>query len=427
MNTLTDLSIKGGLALHKVFERFNIPYGDWGIAANIAKWANNKRPIIDTLRKHPQWHEEALAVVMNITESRGDDASETLEAIDKITNYLWMMKNLQAPSDIVRDLRPHLLQKNITQECVDAARARATPPPVMPSVGMKTSRFIRKLCESYGIDADGDEGFRTRFARYADSISPYDVVRPFIFSVNPSDYALMSYGNSWTSCQSIIPDETGGHGEYRAGCFSYMNDGATIVSYTVENLPDDLSTLCLMPKYCRQLYYLSDDGKMFIQSRSYPSVSKETRRDMRRVAHSILSTVYGFDNMWGPPKRGGSRFAVQDDQNHYPDYSSFSDSTTLSYASEIKDIVGEGQYHNVIRIGESPMCMLCGEDHVAETSTLYCNHCDGHCDDCDEDDDDGAHWLINEYDEQTPLINIPTDPLLLARWNELLGHANNQN
>lgn len=387
LDSTIDTIIRGGLALQKVFACFNIPYGECGIAANIEKWANNKRPIIDTLRKHPHWHEEALAVVMNVTESRGNDEGETLDAIDKITNYLWMMKNLGEPSDIVRNLRSHLLQKNITQECVDAARAMDTPPPVMPSVGMKTSRFIRKLCESYGIDADGDEGFRTRFAKYADSISPYDVVRPFIFSVNPADYALMSYGNSWTSCQSIIPDKTGGRGEYRAGCFSYMNDGSTVMSYTVENLPDDLSKLSLMPKYCRQLYYLSDDGKMFIQSRSYPSVSKETRRDMRRVAHSIISTVYGFDNMWGPPKRDGSRFTAQDDQNHYPDYSSFSDSTTLSYASEVKDSVKEGQYRNIISIGETPMCMLCGEGHVADTGTLYCENCD-RGDGCYDDDED---------------------------------------
>lgn len=412
-NTIMDLITTGRLALQGAFEQFNVPYGHEGIVANLKQWAKNKKHIIDALRKHPNWCEEALAVVMNVTERRGDNVSEAHEAIDRIANYLIWTKNLNVASEIVRDLRPHLLQKNITQECVDAARGLDTPPPVMSSVGMKTSRYIRKLCEAYGVDVDGDADFRTQFARYADSISPYDMVRPYVFSVNPADYALMSYGNSWTSCQSIAPKQMGGRGEYRAGCFSYMNDGSTVVSYTVEKLPNDMSTLCLMPKYCRQLYYLSDDGKMFIQSRSYPAASKETRRDMRRVAHSIISDVCGFANLWDPPKRDGSRFVMQDDENHYPDYISFADSTTLSYASEVKNDVSNGRYNGDIHIGETPLCMKCGKNEVEETCTLYCDSC-GDRDEEDEDEEDEGFSI--EYENIDATAIAPT----IAEWDELI-------
>ena len=403
-----ELIDRGKLSLQSAFEKFNVEYGLDGILANLTQWAKNKRPIIDTLRKHPDWNEEALAVVVNITEQRGCDVEEMGNAICGIHDYLYREKNLFETSMFLMSLKPWLLCKTITQDCIDAVKELPVQPPVLPSVGMKCTRFVRKLCESYGVDVDGDVAFRPLFARYADSVSPYEVVRPFIFSVNPADYALMSHGNSWTSCHSIAPRQMGSSGgssgEYKAGCFSYMNDLSTVVSYTVEKLPNDMATLCLMPKYCRQLYYLSSDGKVFIQSRSYPSVSKETRRDMRRVAHSIISTVYGFDNLWGAPKRSGNRIANQTDYYHYADYHHFSDSTTLSFAAEVKSAIADGSYNSSIPIGNTPLCIVCGSEKMAETNTLYCQACDPN-DERDDNDNDEDYYDNNDDEDDDYYTN----------------------
>ncbi len=384
-----SLITNGHALLTSALDTFEVSYRKQGVSANIEKWAKNKLPLIVALRQHPNWNEDALAVVMKVTERRGDDKSAANSAIRRIENYVRYDKSLPELQSTIANLQDHLYTKHITQECVDAAKSLETPSLIQPSVGMKTSRFIRKLCEAHGVDVDGDVRFRTLFASYADTISPYDVVRPYVFSVNPADFALMSNGNSWSSCHGIAPNKmSGGYsGEYRAGCFSYMNDGATVVSYTVETLPEDMKTLCLMPKYCRQLYYIADDGKMFIQSRSYPYVSQETRRDMRRVAHSILSTVYGFDNLWGPPKNNGSQYAIQEDARHYPDYRHFREETKLSYTSEVKVALANGEERESIFIGESPDCLLCGGQKMHSSGSLYCYQCDPH-DDHDDDNYD---------------------------------------
>ena len=56
-----------------VMYKYEKPFAETGVLANLNQWATAKRPMLELLRHHPNWQEEDLAVVMEIQNVRPID------------------------------------------------------------------------------------------------------------------------------------------------------------------------------------------------------------------------------------------------------------------------------------------------------------------------------------------------------------------
>ena len=59
-------------------------YSEHGILCNIYAWEINKMPLIELLRKHPNWNEEAKAVILHSDINRSANIIEAFYAVDCI-------------------------------------------------------------------------------------------------------------------------------------------------------------------------------------------------------------------------------------------------------------------------------------------------------------------------------------------------------
>ena len=248
----------------------------------------------------------------------------------------------------------------------------------------KTSRTVRKICVMFGLDKDPE--FNDMFTKFADAVNPLDVQRWTIISWHPIDYFTMSFGNSWTSCQSIDKTDRLGvysgsyHGCYCGGTESYMNDTATFVVYVVDRAFKG-EQFELEPKIMRQLFHIRQNGKQIIQGRLYPqdndTGAKETYDKMRAIVQRVVADCFGFANGW--TVKSGTRACcewIRTNGVHYPDYKHF-DTCTVS---TLRDYVPEGY----ITIGARQICPTCGdefsnEDHIicdaCRNDGATCEHC----------------------------------------------------
>lgn len=58
-------------AFYEVMYKYEKSFSEEGVLANLNAWLNAKTPLIELLRRHPNWNEEAKAVVLEFKEGRG--------------------------------------------------------------------------------------------------------------------------------------------------------------------------------------------------------------------------------------------------------------------------------------------------------------------------------------------------------------------
>lgn len=79
-------------AFYEVMYKYEKSFGETGVMANLNEWAKNKAFLLDLLRHHPGWDEDAKAIVFTFDEGRGiehdvvDEIAFTMEdlAADQI-------------------------------------------------------------------------------------------------------------------------------------------------------------------------------------------------------------------------------------------------------------------------------------------------------------------------------------------------------
>lgn len=79
-------------AFYEVMYKYHKAFGETGVMANLNEWAKNKAFLLDLLRHHPGWDEDAKAIVFTFDEGRGiehdvvDEIAFTMEdlAADQI-------------------------------------------------------------------------------------------------------------------------------------------------------------------------------------------------------------------------------------------------------------------------------------------------------------------------------------------------------
>lgn len=383
----------------ELLQDYQYNYNNSALERIINTWAENKAPLIEAFRKHPNYIEGKFMIAFDVDYDRDIDKSESM----RFSGYLreLMEKHINDfPSDMIEQRRKcglRLLPGNLfnflanlenhAERTLEENIAKAIDkecPNAHVHAGMKTSRAVNKICAYLGFDKDED--YNRNFARYADSLSPLKIKRHTVLSLNPLDYLEMSNGNSWTSCHSIK-----NRGCYSSGTISYMLDESSMVFYTIDSSYDG-NEYYNQPKIIRQMYHYGEDklvqGRLYPQSNDYGA--KDEYESCRNIVQKIVSEIFDFPNRW-IVKHGTDAISpyVHSEGTHYTDYLYFSNCTL----SRPRDNENE----KVFTIGHDPICIHCGEEHDTEDSIDCCEGNGRYCADCgawiSEDD---VIWIGDE-------------------------------
>ena len=362
-------------AFYNVLYQYKLPFTPTGVQANLDQWRQQKTPLLKLLRQHPNWREEELAVVFDLSEQRQLDRA----CVDE-TKFEMLALAEEAG---VRGERYAEFQ-----DALDAATADYAVVPdesrlpvirnrghIKCEVGMKASRIINRLCTHFGIDryeteremGYGDtlhtarvKPYNAVFARLADALNPVRISKTGVLSVHPCDFLEMSAKkNPWHSCHCLAD------GTRRAGCQSYMGDGVSMVFFTVDDGIKD--HFYRAPRLTRQIFCYRDG--VLLQSRLYPQNDDEVRKLYRSMVQRVIAECTGFPNLWKTNTsitEIRSYWSTASGALHYTDYEN-------GYAA-LSLLKGYESYGH-LEIGSKALCIGCGQPHGNRNSTR-CGECE---------------------------------------------------
>lgn len=151
--------------VYAVLNKYDKSYCSSGVLANLQSWQSNKGWLVELLRRHSNWNEEALAVksTVNYYKSELGSLIRDLDVSEDDRNkFIWLLETVACT-----------YSKNLSD--ADMAALMKQQSGVTCSVGQKTSRIINAICKKYGVDQHPE--YNARFARLADSLNPMQVKR----------------------------------------------------------------------------------------------------------------------------------------------------------------------------------------------------------------------------------------------------------
>lgn len=351
---------------------------DYGVEPMIDKWAKQKAALAQELRKDPDWDEENLCVVKDISVDTNNNAR-----FRQFNTFLYDMYCLSKYDTLARRITMTLYNKSeeFATSCETNSLARGEADFISDvckennlqlkiplNVGAKFTRVINSLMHAlvpYG-GPQIDSQYEKEFAKFSDAMKTNKEKRRFVLSIHPADYLRMSCGNTWTSCHYLDADDD--NKCYQAGTISYMLDSCSMVGYVVRNgcttkfWEDD--------KIFRQMYMYN--GVELLKSRLYPDHEKddiygkafcECVKKILKVPDEWQITDYAVT----PTMREHSLSSAYPDFR-YKNYNTYS-FVDPKYYTTTEFII------NKTLIGAPPICPLCGEEHT-QRSTCYCENCE---------------------------------------------------
>ena len=374
--------------VYDVLHKYDKSYNTSGVNCNLEKWKHNKGWLVELLRRHPNWNEEAMAVIFEVTQSREIDRNTVFD-------YKCALGNLIHELDISEDEKSKFLRSldavaytysNKLPDTNTVALIKETCG-VSCVPGQKSSRVVNAICKQFGVDKHPE--YNARFARLADSLNPLQIKRTALLSVHPCDYLEMSNrDNSWRSCHCL--DD----GEHHGGTLSLMNDTSTMIFYTVdESVTEDFHTA---PKRTRQVFSFSNG--ILLQSRLYPQSDDDDTRDMyRNIVQIALADCLAVPNLWMLKQDHESvthHINTHHDALQYPDYQYKENKSNVSLLQDSDN--GDDDY---ILVGFTAYCLDCSEV-VDESRHMYCDSCCEDtvwCKECDSSVHERDSYYINGY------------------------------
>ena len=362
-------------AFYDVMYQYRLPFSPEGVAANLTAWRENKTPLVELLRRHPNWNEQELAIVFDFSESREIDHN----SVDENKFEMMMLANDVGLGDSeLSDFQAALDAVTADYATVpDAGRLDTirTRGHIKCAEGQKASRIINRLCCKFGLDQyqveriQGEHGdnpttvmvkpYNAIFARLADSLNPVQIPKTGILSVHPCDFLEMSsQKNSWQSCHRL------NGGGYRAGCQSYMCDGVSMIFFTVDD--DIKADFYHAPRLTRQIFCYKDG--LLLQSRLYPHNEDNVRKLYRSLVQGAVARCLGIPNLWSvKSKQEETRALLETEKHslHYPDY---------EYSYGVVSLLNGTAPEQKIVIGSRSLCTCCGQPHDYSNS-LKCGSC----------------------------------------------------
>ena len=383
-------------SMKDLLDEYDYDYTTRALNSIIDEWASQKSDLIEKFKKHPNYLEGQFMIAFDtdyerVVSKKGSyDFSNWLTAICSKREFA---ENLPKEMEEQRikdgcaylpykvyeflDNLSQIATRTITDDTANSINE------MMPNIhahsGEKTSRVVNRICIYLGYDKFED--YNSKFAQYADSLSPLKITRHTVLSINPLDYLTMSFGNSWASCHTIDKGNKRGmpnsyEGQYSSGTMSYMLDETSMVFYTVDASYDGIEYWD-QPKISRQMFHYGKEK--LIQGRLYPQSNDYDGEDYtpnRNIVQKIIADIHDFPNLW-TIKKGTDEIQsyVYSRGTHYRDYIHFKKCSL----SRIKGSNNEES----ITIGATPICVECGYTHD-NSESINCCHIPNTriCEDC---------------------------------------------
>ena len=376
-----------------------VPHGDAGIEANIVAWGRAKGNLIETLRKHPGWNEDAMAVIIPERVTEGVSVEEVIDKCAQLCEKLREERLINVATNWQYEgpTWRNLAVQNLSNTDVERLNSTGWGRYEQAKVGQKTSRYIRKLLLNMGTPRNCAPAWKA-YAELADTLNPVTITRPLVISINPSDYLMMSYGDNWSSCHIINPeivDHATNHysGQSKIGCLAYMVDSCSIITYTVNALPEDLSDLPITHRHTRQMFMLHQKNPLIMQSRMYPYTHDHALIDVRRtIMQGVIAQCLSLPNLW---RKKNTYDGFETNGMQYPDYE-YVDEYEISVSYQAS---GEFGYAKEQPIGDTALCVRCGRK-VSANDSVICYKCSNEliCAYCGEPinvDDEDSYRVID--------------------------------
>lgn len=340
-------------AFYEVMYKYEKSFGETGVMANLNEWAKNKAFLLDLLRHHPGWDEDAKAIVFTFDEGRGiehdvvDEIAFTMEDL-----AAEQIKDEQRLEDFRISLRTAVSEysSTLSEQALEVIRTRGS---IKCATGQKTSRIIGKLCRQFGVD--GHERYNAVFAQLSDSLNPLQMLKTALLSLHPCDFLEMSNkDNTWISCHNLE------NGSYQAGALSYMTDDVSMIFYTID--PGTTDHFYRVPRRSRQMFFYKEG--MLFQSRLYPSDLSEPMDLYRSIVQKAIAVCLNVPNRWLLKKKRedvNTYCSSGEGSRQYPDYNYHGNVSLLKAIPE----------HSHFVIGRPSLCVCCGRAY--KTGQLKCN------------------------------------------------------
>lgn len=358
---------------YEVMHKYQKPFSEEGVTANLTQWYEQKQGLLQLLRKHPLWNEKELAIVFRVEERREIDRT----TVDETRAAILELGRRACTDDTVYENFETALRAatadyaRIPNEYrLDTIRQYGG---IKCAPGQKSSRIINRLCLKFHLDQIEEETeagepdnrymrtvrpYNALFARLADALNPAHIEKTAVLSIHPCDFLEMSNrDNTWSSCHCLE------RGSYHGGCQSYMSDAVSMIFFTVsDEYTQDFHTA---PRITREIFCYKDN--VLLQSRLYPTDLEDQKTLYRSIVQQAIATCLDKPNLWSI-KRGKDTEPYCEsaaDSNHYPDYE-------YGYAV-VSLLKGESDYGKMT-IGSVARCVCCGGEQKNHRS-IRCAEC----------------------------------------------------
>lgn len=333
-------------AFYDVMYKYEKCFSERGVSTNLEAWRDHKGVLTNLLRRHPNWDEQELAIVFDLSVSREiehDVVDECKFALGELVDEVGLSHEQRLDFDAALLAATSEYSKTSSENNIEVVKARGG---IKCAVGQKTSRIIGRLCTHFGIDRHSR--YNQVFARLADAFNPLLVQKTGVLSVHPCDFLEMSNrDNTWESCHGLA------RGSYQAGCLSYLADSVTMIFFTVDD--EVKHHFYKHPKRSRQIFCYTDN--LLLQSRLYPSDNNEECEQYRGLVQKAIADCLGAPNLWtikSNPDETGAYYTTARNSRHYPDY---------KYYRRISLLKGAEQHGNLC-IGHPSLCVCCGQPYT---------------------------------------------------------------
>lgn len=381
---------------YDAFYKFDVEgeYTSYGIKQNVQEWLDNKWELMELLRKHPNWNEEAKAVILHKKETRmapNDTIEDLCNDIVNLQSWNELRIEYSKPvGDHMCKLITYSFSQYVDEDLYNFFNENY--PELHIHQGSKTSRALNKFFTYYKYNEIPE--YNRLYAQLADALNPLVVEKTSILSVNFLDYMLMSHGNSWSSCHSILPHGAY-NGCYKAGCASYATDNISMIYYTISNDYDG-NDYCLEEKITRQVF-MYKDGTL-VQDRLYPQCNdgdtgkSDTSlvKQYRTIVESIIATCLDKPNLWHKAE------AMITQNNHTYMYDDWFQFPNWIYAINSEDGTENVGTITAFGVGGPSYCFDCGQERTDDNSEYLYGECciqNTHCEDCGRDlDEEDLHY-----------------------------------
>lgn len=369
-------------SFYEVMHKYEKHFSDVGVKTNLSIWFKKKGALISLLRNHPNWDENALAVISEVAEIREinrDEIDVQCAALVQLTNSCNLDETTKQNFKSALESTTVDYSSTLSDTYIETIKEKGG---ISCVSGQKTSRIIKKLCLQFGIaaspkyDKDYNRKFNQIFDRLSDALNPITVKKKAILSVNPCDYLEMSStANTWTSCHRLS------NGEYQAGCLSYLTDRDTLMFYTVDN--NVVSDYFKASRRTRQVFCYHNG--ILLQSRLYPSDLNDSViiKQNRGIVQGIITTCLEAPNKWIKIKAANQSkyYETVTGSLHYKDYT-YNGYSIISVLENSQKLYSEYECKK-LKIGSRAICVCCGKTLTNRRDTK-CSSCEEMvvCKDC---------------------------------------------